>query len=60
MKYVIRVDSPRGTEEYDGGPNLREARLEARFFVENTAPHIGVRICKIVHGGSISLVEVAR
>ncbi len=59
-KYVVRIDAVRGTEEYDAGTTIKAARAEAAFFIEHTPAHVGVRICKIVSGDQITLVEVAR
>ena len=58
--YVVRIDSNRGVEEYDGGATLAGARKEASFFVASTPAYIGVRIARVTVSGGISLVEVVR
>ena len=48
-----------GTEEYDGGYSIADARKEAAFFVENLPSHVQVRICKVDRIGNLSTVEYA-
>ena len=46
-KYIvtIRRSDNLGTEEYDGGNTIDEARKEAAFFVAHTPAHVRVAIC---------------
>ncbi len=57
MTYVIRFWNKGQTEEYDGGKTLTEARKEAKFFREHVAADIEIKICKIVDGERLSLME---
>lgn len=46
-KYIIafRRSDNIGTEEYDGGNTIEDARKEGRFFRENLPKWVDVRIC---------------
>lgn len=58
---AFRRNDNLGTEEYDGGSTLDDARKEAAFFVENLPAHVSVRICRVVGNcGHIETVEYAR
>lgn len=47
-----------GTEEYDGGTTLAEARKEAQFFSEHLPATVRIRICTVNGVGSLVTKEV--
>lgn len=59
-QYSVFIDGQRGSEEYDGGSTIAEARIEASFFVKNTPASVGVRIYKVLSDATVTLVEVVR
>jgi hypothetical protein len=62
VKYIIafRRNDRLGTEEYDGGNTIADARKEAAFFCEHV-PEVRVRICTVDHSTDrLKTVEIVR
>jgi hypothetical protein len=57
---VFRRNDLIGTEEYDGGTTLSEARAEAKFFCANLPSHVSVRVCTVDPIGRLYTEEIVR
>lgn len=62
MRYIIafRRNDRIGTEEYDGGRTIADARKEAAFFCEHLPETVRVRICTVDRVGNLKTKEVVR